>query len=526
VWTQSNRTDFRLGGQHALKPEIAAIQDTLRQQYKSEWKSYEQALEHWKDKQFAAVGGDPTQEAALDVKRFVAKYFLDSINGLPDRSKTNDPVVLRQSYGDVTSELLMDAHAEIPGLKLRTYDDSHLAIIGWDTEMPRAIESEFARLSTSERGPERIATAEANFEVPLFLKKHLGIHVALGGVVALPRERTPTPVVLLHSFLKEGYFLKRLIDEVPQLCVQYAKNDNVEPWELNARFGKDRFGKDRRYSHMVIGWDAKRVDAEISRIKAVKQSYKDEKEAGEVAAKEQEAAEEQTRWHRPSEPHRQYVARQTPPSGPLGLKDLTGSYIVRWDGEGRECSYPHNVRDALRLDVFEQKSAHGVMASFKFGLINGTMRLAMSRRSVELLREEQPKNFEESLEEDYESIATGQKRKLGSVADPWGVQAAMAKRQKTEAAPEQASQPNRVYLQFVYNEARGYAGDPVVDEDNSYIGHIDFDASKLSAKGSMIVPAYGPEPQLFEIFKVADEPLTESEARYWYLFDGRRGAGW
>lgn len=72
-----------------------AILDSLRQQFRTEWNSYKQALKRWKDEHFAARGGDPTQEAALDAKRFVAKYFLDDTTGLPDRSKTKDPVVLR-----------------------------------------------------------------------------------------------------------------------------------------------------------------------------------------------------------------------------------------------------------------------------------------------------------------------------------------------------------------------------------------------------------------------------------------------
>jgi len=426
-------------------------------------------------------------------------------------------------YNEAIRRLLWDAVHEIPGLGFSgnvPYHGSHVAIIGWDTEIQRAMETEFTRLSTSEGRPDRLATAEANFDEALFLKKYLDIEVEKDRVVSLPNNRPSTPVVLLHSFLPSRPSLKPLLDSIPELSVQYVKDENFEERsrELNLQ-RSDRFARDRRYSHMVIGWDAPEVDAEVLRLEAEKQSCRDEEKALAVAAEQQAAAKEQERWHILCEPHRQYAQRHKPRPGPLSLKDLYGSYIVRWDGEGREYSYPLNARDTLRLDIIEPKSTHGVTATFEFGLLHGTILLGMSRRSVELLREEQPKSYEESFAEDIKALKTGQKRPLGAAADPGSVRAAMAKRQKTgpepAAAPEQDSEPNRVYLQFAYKERHG---SPVVDENDSQIGHLDCDTSKLTAKGRMIVPAYGPEPQVFSIFKVAGEPLLESDPTYWFLF--------
>ena len=130
-------------------------------------------------------------------------------------------------------------------------------------------------------------------------------------------------------------------------------------------------------------------------------------------------------------------------------------------------SHPYEDRDAMKLNIFPSKSSHGLRASFCFGTIEGTMLFAMSRREVELLRKEQPKDDDDS---DYDwdlndelpepddpglrlgtsqvkhessssavkaepSSSAGSKRPaLGdTIHDPYGVLAARAKRQRTAA---------------------------------------------------------------------------------------------
>ncbi|KAK0753787.1 hypothetical protein B0T18DRAFT_442311 [Schizothecium vesticola] len=142
------------------------------------------------------------------------------------------------------------------------------------------------------------------------------------------------------------------------------------------------------------------------------------------------------------------------------------------------------------------------------------MLLATTRRSIELLRGEQPKgrgkycDQEESDEEGEELIPrTGEKRQLGSVADPWGVQAAMAKRQKPNPViPKQEPINNRPYFQFACNSVNGY---PEVDDNNSHIGHFDFDDTKLSTKDQFSLPFYYGDdapPQPLTLYKTSDTP--------------------
>jgi hypothetical protein len=105
------------------------------------------------------------------------------------------------------------------------------------------------------------------------------------------------------------------------------------------------------------------------------------------------------------------------------------------------------------------------IASFFFGLIEGTMLLGMSRRDVEQLSEEQPKGEPESEVEEPEDYddgydryvnrdrcvvkvkrnPTGAKRSVGDVANPYGVLAARAKRQKTNVPNQDLLHPNRVF---------------------------------------------------------------------------------
>ncbi|KAB5558670.1 hypothetical protein GE09DRAFT_121945 [Coniochaeta sp. 2T2.1] len=141
------------------------MQSLLREQYRTERKAYEEYLERWKGDQSVALQGDPTAEAALDVDRFVAKYFLDS-QERPDRTKTQDPVVLRNWRR--SHDALEDATCRIRGLDFRHFDEHGIVIVGWNAGMNRAIEAEFTHLAASVDEPVRLPTVEANFDLTSF----------------------------------------------------------------------------------------------------------------------------------------------------------------------------------------------------------------------------------------------------------------------------------------------------------------------------------------------------------------------
>ncbi|KAM7210512.1 hypothetical protein V8F06_014100 [Rhypophila decipiens] len=250
------------------------------------------------------------------------------------------------------------------------------------------------------------------------------------------------------------------------------------------------------------------------------------------------------------------------------------------------------------------------------------MLLGLSRRSVDLLREEQPKRDGESDDLDDESDDTekstraniyggydfgggssfptnfttrtatdpftgkgrsvgaspsaGQKRELGAVADPWGVQAAMAKRQKMKAeshddigpltaaptlraldevcvkeepqdqqtpqppaaltsntpAPSQRTQPGFITSSAGYSDTNWY--DPQKCEKDENLGYFDFDSSKVSAKGAFVLKSWwGAKGEPLSLFKVADQPKSRfsdgsgATPAEWYMYDGRgRGTWW
>lgn len=229
----------------------------------------------------------------------------------------------------------------------------------------------------------------------------------------------------------------------------------------------------------VVGWDAAKVGDEIDKV-AKKCLLGMEKAIAAIEAyKEKVEAETKAEWERLMKPHRDLVDHKRPRPGPLTTADLVGSYAVVWEGkEGKRWGGSPYFRDRLyesTLDVFPGESPHGVIARFYFGLIDGTMLLATTRQSVELLLEEQPEGHvkyggqEESDEEGEVVPRSGEKRQLESVPDPRDVQAAMAKRQKPN--PETTTQElisNRAYFQF---RCTAVDGCPEIDQDKANIGH-------------------------------------------------------
>ena len=80
------------------------------------------------------AGYVPTAEANFDLSRFLAKYFLDSLNGKPAPEKTPNPITLYRLFKD--EYRLQTAVASIPGLHLCRADGIYetRTIIGWDTD--------------------------------------------------------------------------------------------------------------------------------------------------------------------------------------------------------------------------------------------------------------------------------------------------------------------------------------------------------------------------------------------------------
>ncbi|KAM7203280.1 hypothetical protein V8F33_002271 [Rhypophila sp. PSN 637] len=556
--------------------EVDAIEESLRRKYAVNLEAHSKEVKLWEDREFAERAQfGPSSEFFADKTRFMNKYFLDS-NGNPDRSKTVKPILLKCDAGTVKSAI-----TKIPGLVAHGWRDCWFYIgsktlLGWETEMDRAVEHEFLKVASS---------------TPPDLTGVMYFPVDMHG--AASAKKSSTLIRLLPHF-DNGHLLAEAATRIADLHVHPVKG----------RYNRN---------HTIIGRDATEIMAEIARIEKGKEEYdlrmKEQKQRYEAERAARELKQEKEDWERFSKPHREYIASRKPTPGPLTLQDLTGSWIVRGEKE-----LAFRERGVLSLETFPAKSTHGVIASFEFECVAGTMLLGLSRRSVDLLREEQPKRDEESDDLDDESgnisggygfgggssfptnfttrtatdpstgqersvgasPSAGQKRELGAVADPWRVQAAMAKRQKMKAeshddigpltaaptpraldevcvkeepqdrqptqppaaltsntpAPIQDTHSTRVHYQFGYSDTNWY--DPEECKKDENLGYFDFDSSRVSAKGAFVLESWwGAEGEPLSLFKVADRPKSrfsdgsDATPKEWYMYDGRgRGSRW
>lgn len=469
-----------------LSTSAEAIKAKLQQEYHA-------AVEVVKDKFFANIEGGPQSEARADAPRFVAKHFLTAglLGGTPDRSKTKTPIAIKSYY---TIDKLLEVVEAVPGLAFHESPD--WVLVGWDTELDGKLQPHFeklGRLPVSEGGG---IIAQATFDFDRFALKHLHIDVGENFQVTSSHENRPTAAISFQNWkhFRHRDRLQELATKVPGLHVK-------------------EFIPDCGYScTIVVGWDVAKVDTEIEKLKDQDRLSMEKEIRYLKAEKERVEAEKKAAWDRLMKPYRDLVAQKRPRPGPLTTDDLVGSYVVISKGMEGECPQLES-----RLDVFPGKSNHGVRGSLNFGLTMGIMFLATTRRSVELLLDEQSKgrgkpcHQEESNEEGGGVPRTGEKRQLGSMADPSGVQAAMAKRQKPDPLTrKQDLINNRAYFQIVLDPC--YRSSELPDYDLNRIGHFDFDDTKLSATGQYSLPYYcgRPDPS-FTLYKVSDTPTEKHE---------------
>ncbi|KAK4099831.1 hypothetical protein N658DRAFT_560148 [Parathielavia hyrcaniae] len=256
-------------------------------------------------------------------------------------------------------------------------------LVGWEDTMQRGIENEFARLESS--SAQRCKSTA-------------------------PRQMSTWGCFSTKSF-------QTIVSRTPSLHMHSSE------------------------SSLVIEWDAADVNAEIERLKAEDLRKKLEEEAERRAWLEKKRIEKEARRERRYQLHRDLVARQQQRPSPLGLKHLSGLYLVEHSGDGDWDEY--NDNNIMKLNVFPATSSHGVVASFCFGTIEGAMLLGMSRRDVEMLREKQLKHgphyelwdsddevgspqvpaASATRDKDVKDKLVGGKRAVEQMAVPWGVQA-------------------------------------------------------------------------------------------------------
>lgn len=91
---------------------------------------------------------------------------------------------------------------------------------------------------------------------------------------------------------------------------------------------------------------------------------------------------------------------QTPP-GPLKLDHITGEYVVKCEKLDDYCDYGH-VK-ALHIHKSSNSSTNRVEAAFDFGLMEGTMLLALSDDALCRLRQDLEVDSDEDSDEDSDA---------------------------------------------------------------------------------------------------------------------------
>ncbi|KAJ2966546.1 hypothetical protein NUW58_g10639 [Xylaria curta] len=161
---------------------------------------------------------------------------------------------------------------------------------------------------------------------------------------------------------------------------------------------------------------------------------------------------------------------------------------------------------SMTLDIHAPTSTHGALGAFNFGIIEGTMLLATSEESLELLREEEavrPSDDEAELA-DVEHFTASGKRRVAS-------QQASMKPFKRRLGSNHVPAPSRFYLQWAGCETGN--AHLVLDDDHERTGYFDLDKSGTTARGQFHYRSFfGQEPLVFTLLKIADKPRKKPDA--------------
>jgi hypothetical protein len=437
------------------------LEKSLSEEYGRRLKAHAKELDRWREDKFAALNS-PTQEANFDLDRFLAKYFLDGLSGLPAPHKTKDPLTLEHVSDRSKFERAVQS---IAGLD--AHFTSSITIVGWKGHLERALDAEFTRLD-SPAAKQHIPTAEANLDLDRFLAKYF-----LDGLNGKPAPHKTRDPVTLFPFFKHRNRLGAAVALIPGLYINDA----------NGEYG----------IRTIIGWD---IDEIRSRVRHIEEEVA--KKRAEKAAEAR--AEREREWQQTLQPHHEYVRRHQVSDSPLKLDDLTGSYVVRCDKIAEEYA-PDKV---MTLDIVKPRNSLGTEAAFYFGIVEGTMLLAMSDDSLEMFRQDAEVDSDEDASEDSDNLLSGVHGNSGS-------RKRMAKGPRAAIKRRLGETPkaNRIYLQWAGRETG--EGQIELETGDKHTGYLDFGESKLSAKAVFSYSAMLGKNVQFSIFKVADQPSKVPE---------------
>ncbi|RAK97377.1 uncharacterized protein BO80DRAFT_389676, partial [Aspergillus ibericus CBS 121593] len=322
---------YKDGQCNCLAPATVSLEKTLSGMYEKMQDNYEVKKQHWRMTKFAGLTS-PSEEALFDASLFMAKYFLTEENGLPDKEKQKEALILQNVVGCQFE----NATKGIPGLAVCI--TSPVTVVGWEDTFSRGMDAGFAKLAETQC-PILRCTFEANFDLGRFMAKYF-----LDGPNGRPDlEKTPDPITLMPKLEERLYEpLAAAVLAIPGLYVRGTiKKGGV--WSF-------------------LGWDIHKIMHELEETNRV----------GDSERKLNDSLFD-TVWSTKLERHSEYLEGRDAPTGPLQMADLKGQYIVRC-----EAIDPWGMED-LWLTIHRKDPRDlGTNAGFFLGDFKGTMLLASS----------------------------------------------------------------------------------------------------------------------------------------------------
>lgn len=180
------------------------------------------------------------------------------------------------------------------------------------------------------------------------------------------------------------------------------------------------------------------------------------------------------------------------PSEPLALRHVAGLYLMH-------CCQLHR-REEMSLHIQPPRSKHGLVAAFRFGLVQGTMLIAPSEESLERLRDEH--NARSSEEDEYwrrECLRVSQR------VTTVGQRAPTIQHREDCLRGDYPRNSRRFYFHWAGNDSE--LKEPVLDPDHERQGYFDLDASGLIARGHFYYPGrFGDNPLEITLVKIQNLP--------------------
>ncbi|KAK3321911.1 hypothetical protein B0H66DRAFT_531273 [Apodospora peruviana] len=187
----------------------------------------------------------------------------------------------------------------------------------------------------------------------------------------------------------------------------------------------------------------------------------------------------------------------------------------------------------VTLDRYQLESQNRGLHLKEFndtGVIGGDS--AAVKAEIAHLKEQRQQRQEKAEAEERASEARAEAQKKAT----WerhrkGYRELVAKQQRRPNHRSMQDLPGSYVVEWHGKPAEDYdVNDPYHDDDNSHIGHLDFDHTGLAAKGGFYYPTYFGDgvPIMISVVKVAEKPVSRKESmRRWCEYDGRRwGSTW